>query len=166
MSIHSRNKNVNRYFSRPENASKVVAHGNAPKKNGWWFMEELSRYQKDFILATDDDYPILVEAKFKKNGKVQIERRIFSTVDSAICFVKDAGLDRHRLSIVSKKYNMSTIIEVFVRFEKHKITYTYRLEDETFLTTSTDITDFELSDSLFCVYSVPNGKPYKYIPYE
>lgn len=166
MSTCTQNKRKIRYFSIPENASKVVPHGNSPKQNSYWLIEELSKYQKHYIQPPTDDYPILLEAKLKKNGKDQIETFIFPLIDSAINFIKDAGLTRHRLSIVSRKLNMPTIIEVFVYYRDDLITYFYRLEDETLLKKSFLNTDCELDESLVCIYSTPNGKPYKHIPYE
>lgn len=166
MNICTQNKSDIRYFSIPENTLKAVPHGNSPKKNSWWLMEELNRYQKNFIHPSADDLPILLEAKFKKNGKIQVEKFIFPLVDSAINFIKDAGLTRLRLSIVSKKLNMPTIIEVFVYYADEVITYLYRLEDETLIKESFHDTDSELDESLFCIYSATNGKPYKFCPYE
>ncbi len=166
MNICTQNKNDTRYFSIPENASKVVPHGNSPRQNSYWLMEELSEYQKYYIHPSADDLPILLEAKLKKNGKDQIETFIFPLIDSAINFIKDAGLTRLRLSIVSKKLNMPTIIEVFVYYIDEVVTYLYRLEDETLIKEGFLQTDCEIDESLFCIYSATNGKPYKHTPYE
>lgn len=160
------NKSNIGYFSTPKNAVKAVPYGNSPKQNSYWLMEELSKYDKLYTHVFRDHYPIFLEAKLKKNGKDQIERLLFSNIDSAVCYIKDTGLTRHRLSIISKERNMPAIIEIIVQFKKNKIIYVYRLEDESYLTTRTDIPDCELDESLFCLYSVPNGKPYKHIPYE
>jgi len=166
MKISTQNKSAIRYFSILENAAKVVPHGNSRKKDSYWLMEELSRYQKYYIHPSEDDLPILLEVKLKKNGKDKIEKFIFPLIDSAINFIEDAGLTRLRLSIISRKLNMSTIIEVFVYYADGVITYIYRLEDETLIKESFQQTDCELDESLFCIYSAINGKPYKHISFE
>jgi len=166
MSVRIQNKSDTRHFSDLENAAKIVPHCNPTKQNSYWLMEELSEYQKYYIHPDTDDYPILLEAKLKKNGEEQIERFIFSNIDPAIRYIADAGLTQHRLSIVSKKLNMPTIIEVSVYYIDGVVTYLYRLEDETLFKESFLHPDDDLDESLFCIYSVPNGKPYKHIPYE
>lgn len=155
-----------RYFSSPKNAMKIVPHGNSPRQNSYWLMEELNRYQKGFMHVSTDELPILLEAKVKKAGKTQVERFVFNLIDSAINFIEDTGLTRHRLSIVSKKLNMPTIIEVFSHYMDGVITYTYRLEDETLIKKEYNIGDVGMEESIFCIYSAVNGKPYKLAPYE
>jgi len=129
-------------------------------------MEELDRYQKGFIHVSTDELPILLEAKIKKAGKAQVERFVFTLIDSAINFISDTGLTRHRLSIVSKKLNMPTIIEVFSHYMGGVMTYIYRLEDETLVKKEYNIGNVDMEESLFCIYSAVNGKPYELTPYE
>ena len=166
MNICTQNKSDLRYFSSPQNAAKIVPHGNSPRQNSYWLMEELDRYQKGFTHASADALPILLAAKVKKAGKAQIERFVFTLIDSAINFISDTGLTRHRLSIVRKKLNIPTIIEVFAHYMGSVITYTYRLEDETLVREEYNIGDVDMEESLFCIYSAVNGKPYKLAPYE
>jgi len=61
---------------------------------------------------------------------------------------------------------MPTIIEVSVYYIDEVVTYLYRLEDETLIKKSFIHTDSEIDESLFCIYSATNGKPYKHTSYE
>ena len=159
-------ENSIRYFSLPENAAKAIAYGNPPRKNSYWLMTEVEKYIRGYMHVGARDIPILLEANLKKNGKTRIEKFFFPTIDSAAEFIKDTGLTRHRLSIVSKKFNMPTILEVFVHYSEKVATYIYRLEDEKLLKEKFDIGDLQIPEALFCVYSVVNGKPYKFAPFE
>jgi len=66
-----------RYFSTPKNAAKALLHGNSPKQNSYWFMKELSKYQKHYIHPDTDDYPILLEAMLKKMERTKLRGSYF-----------------------------------------------------------------------------------------
>jgi len=128
-------------------------------------MEELNRYKRPYIHPSVDDFPILLEAKGNENINDQIETLIFSHIDGAIKFIIDAGLTRIRLSIVSKKLNMPTIIESFVCYAEEAMTLLYRLEDDTYIRKCSHQIDLEI-DEVWCIYSAISGRPYKHAPFE